>query len=51
MVIVPSVIFSYPSGRVVEEVAVVVVVALVVEDMAAVMTLFGNDVFAPTTPS
>lgn len=48
MVIVPSVIFSYPSGRLVEEVEVD---SLVVEDMAAVMTLIGDDVFAPTTPS
>ena len=44
MVIVPSVIFSYPSGRSVE----VEVASLVVEDMAAVMILFGDNVFAPT---
>jgi hypothetical protein len=39
MVIVPSVIFSYPSGRLVE----VDVASLVVEDMAAVMTLLFGD--------
>ena len=48
MVIVPSVIFSYPSGRLVEEVEVAL---LVVEDMAAVMTLLGNNVFVAPTPS